>query len=59
MVCCYVWGGGRWGGVKADVWKQLRMDHRPERKRVGKKRRAEERFLGRARVEEEESEPAK
>lgn len=36
-----------------DVWKQLRMDHRPVRKRVGKRERAEERGLGRARVEEE------
>lgn len=30
------------------------MDHRPVRKRVGKRERAEERGLGRARVEEEE-----
>ena len=30
------------------------MDHRPGRKRVGKRERAEERGLGRARVEEEE-----
>lgn len=36
-----------------DVWKQLRMDHRPVRKRVGKRERAEERCMGRARVEEE------
>lgn len=32
------------------------MDHRPVRKRVGKGERAEERGLGRARVEEEENE---
>lgn len=32
------------------------MDHRPVHKRVGKRERAEEAALGRARVEEEESE---
>lgn len=32
------------------------MDHRPVRKRVGKRERAEEGALGRARVEEEEKE---
>lgn len=57
-------GGGVVRGVlgqglqHTDVWKQLRMDHRLERTRVGKKKRAEVRVLGRARVEEEESAPA-
>lgn len=32
------------------------MDHRPVHKRVGKRERAEEGVLGRARVEEEERE---
>lgn len=32
------------------------MEHRPVRKRVGKRERAEERGLGRARVEEDEKE---
>lgn len=45
------------GGLQhTDVWKQLRMEHRPVRKRVGKRERAEEQDLGRARVEEEEKE---
>lgn len=35
-----------------DVWKLLRMDHRPVRERVGKRERAEELCLGRARVED-------
>lgn len=39
-VCYYVWDGGE-GLHSADVWKQLRMEHRPVRKRVGKRERAE------------------
>lgn len=41
MVCCYVWDGGE-GLQYTDVWKQLRMDHRPVHERVGTRERAEE-----------------
>lgn len=40
MVCYYVWdGGGSEGLQHTDVWKQLRMDHRPVRQRVGRRGR--------------------
>lgn len=40
MVCCYVLDGGEGRlPLHAYVWKQLRMDHSPVHKRVGKKKR--------------------